>query len=191
MSEVTKAVITDETAREILQEMQVANATSRETRNLMSEQAEAMRKISEHVGGSAASGVFYVPATYDGTEYALDGVTFDEVLAAYEEGKQPVLKIAHEDDLYFARMINFTYNATSSKITRYFQFYSHFSPDGSAGALFSVRHETQISTGVISKRFMFSPSGVYASAVVCDVSIGGTPYRTLDAALSAIAAALG
>ncbi len=192
MSDVTKAVITDETAREILQEMQVANATNREQRNLMAEQAAAMRNIYEKMGLSAAdSNCYFVPATYDGAEYALDGITFDDVLAAHESGKFLVLKIVYGGNVYLAPVVSYTYTENTSKVIQYFHFYAHANLEGTASGTYILRRNTTISTGAVTNLFIFSVSYMDSSKIACDVTIGETPYNTLDAALNAIVAALG
>ena len=186
MSANKKPVALDETLQELVKAIRAGNAGQRELRDLISKQNEILGK-----NNSAAENVFVVPAVYDGAEYALDGITFDEALAAYENGKNLVLKIVHGDNVYLAPMVNYTYTENTSKIIRYFQFYSHSNPEGTASGTYILRRNTTISTGATSEMFLFSASYMDASKIVCDVTVDGTKYSTLDAALGALVAAVG
>ena len=201
MSDVTKAVITDETAREILQEMQVANATSREARNLMSEQAAAMRNIYEKMGnasGEAVSEVYYVPLSCTATTaddvttyaYELDGITFDDIVSAYNEGKHVVLKIPYGEQVFFAPMVTYSNKELSTRVMQKLFFFSPNNPEGAEG-LYMFTHNRYTSDGSTSQTIALSKTGVAASGVSCSVTVGGTTYSNLSEALNALAAAVG
>lgn len=186
MSGNKKPVALDETLQELVKAIRAGNAGQRELRDLLSKQNEILGK-----NNSASENVFVVPATYDGAEYALDDKAFDEALAAYESGKFLVLKIVYGGNVYLAPVVSYTYTENTSKVIQYFHFYAHSNPEGTASGTYILRRNTTISTGAVTNYFMFSVSYMDSSKIVCDVTIGGTPYNTLDAALNAIVAAVG
>lgn len=189
MTEVIKEpVITEKTARDILNAILSQNTGHRETRDMMAAQNEIMSEIKEYIKNGTES--YYVPVLYDGSAYSLDGITFDDILKAYEAGKDLLLKITYGNKAYYANMVCFNHLSVPIQKVWSFQFYSITNPEAGKKGYYLINRTEKISSGTVTEKIEFSQAGFYASEVICDVTIGGTPYTTLDAALSAIVSAI-
>ena len=143
-----KPVITNETAKEIVNALRANNVGQREIRDLLSEQLMV---------GSAYP-VAMISVSYDGTSYALDGYTVDDIKNALASGVTPVLKIVHDNLAYFipySRMVD--YNGIVA-----YQFDTDRNcPDGKFG-MFIVFEES----GAVTKSESYSPTADCKNVVI-------------------------
>lgn len=201
MSNTTKPVALDETLQKLVDATLSNNVGQREMRDLLSAQNELLNGISEKIGnasGEASSEVYYVPLSCtvttadDVTTYAyeLDGITFDDIVSAYNEGKHVVLKIPYGEQVFFAPMVTYSNKELSTRVMQKLFFFSPNNPEGAEG-LYMFTHNRYTSDGSTSLTIALSKTGVAASGVSCSVTVGGTTYSNLSEALNALAAAVG
>ena len=180
----TKAVITDQTAKEILDELRIANAIAREQRDLMAESAPSACESEPEVHWIRVK----CTAEADGNVYTLEEYTFDDLYALYQAGKCLIARIEGAGKVYFAPLLNCYEQEYSSRFMRKMLFYAASSPD-SEGTL-TLTHNAYTS-GDVNFTVSLMRSGIGAEKVGCSVTIKGSTYNTLDAALTAIAAEIG
>ena len=106
MSENKKPVLSDKTGQQLGQTMQMMAAIQRENRDLMAMQTAALQEISLAIRGGTNH--FPVTISYDGTTYAFDGVTVEEIMEAYNKGLLPVIVLVYEGTAYFAPLTKVT-----------------------------------------------------------------------------------
>ena len=194
MSETTMIpVITDDTGKGIMNAILSGNAGQRENRDLVAEQNELLKKIEANMGGGTAK-VHYVPLTCTANtangattySYAMNEDTFLAAVDAYLTGKCVMLQMDYSDKTTMAPLISYVYKKVSSKVVQQLVFYAHSNPENTQGRFSIALHKSADgSTKVLCD---FGRVGIGSDTVTCNVTIGGTEYTKLDAALAALAA---
>ena len=187
----TQAVMTDATANKILKQLQIMGALQQEARDILAEQASAMRAIGANL--NAEPEIYFAPvvctAKDDGSlNYALDGITFDDILSAYEDGKFVILRIAYGESVYFATFVDFQNQTVPIGSLKTLTFFAHtLSAEQKTVQIYRLTKKD----GSVEDGLKVDRSGLDASQISCKISVGGVEYNTLDAVLGAIVAALG
>lgn len=114
-----KLVMTDDTAQGILGAIRSNNTTQREIRDLISAQQDIMNKICTVIDGSNTMPIMVFDVTYDGTSYALDGITAADITNAINSGVLPVMRIVHEGNAYFIAHSRNTYHPSTGALLSY------------------------------------------------------------------------
>lgn len=134
---VFKAVITDNTAQELLEAVRSQNVGQREMRDLMSAQYEVMKGIQTALEVGNTIPILIVPVTYNGASYALDGVTVAEIDAAINSGVTPIMRIIHEENAFFMAYSRKVYHPKTGAVLSYQFDADKNCPDGAMGT-FSI-----------------------------------------------------
>ncbi|MBE6984302.1 MAG: hypothetical protein E7434_01570 [Ruminococcaceae bacterium] len=190
-------IMSDKTGKQLVEAQKAANVTSREIRQLasenntamqalMQEQNDTLKSINTNLGG--IPGVFVIQATVQRDDAgAYSGVTLvsavADIEAAIAAGKAIILQAydAVGSKSYFASLTLF--EKPNSNVTKMqFDSLTKNSPYGRPGV-----YTLAISNGAVAM-FMISPQAHDALYVSCNITIGGTTYKTVAEALAALAA---
>ena len=217
MSETKKPIALDETLRRLVEAILSQNASQRELRDLAEQiardvvtddclqdvrgelealngyQRRQTELLGEMASGKVASEICFVPvvctAKDDGSlNYELDGITFDDILGAYEDGKFVILRIVYGENVYFATFVDFQNQTVPIGSLKTLTFFAHtLSGEQKTVQIYRLTKKD----GSVENGVKVNPSGLDASQISCKMSVGGVEYNTLDAVLGAIVAALG
>lgn len=183
-----KPVITDETAKELVRALISGNVGQREQNETLSEIKNEIAGV-----GRVLDEIYYVPVSY--TEdtangkisYSLSGVTFDELLKQYRDGKHLIARIDVGNDRYIASFSCYYEKKNSSGAP--LQKFMFDAPID----LNQERKALSITKNLLDNKVIchMSTSGdCLAEQVSCNITIGTTECYTVAEALEAIKQAL-
>ena len=115
----TKPVITDETAQKLVHALLSNNAGQREMRDLITSQNKILQSVHTAIDSGNTMPIKVFNVTYDGTTYALDGVTVADITAAINSGVLPVMRLVYEGNAYFIAYSRNGYHPTTGALLSY------------------------------------------------------------------------
>lgn len=114
-----KPVATDATAQGILDAIRSNNVTQREIRDLISDQGDVLKKLCVALDNGNTMPIKVFNVSYDGTSYALDGITVEDITNAINSGVLPVMRIVYEGNAYFIGYSRNAYHPTTGALVSY------------------------------------------------------------------------
>ena len=108
-----KPVMTDETAQKLVAALLSNNAGQREMRDLLTAQNAILTNVCTAIDSGNTMPIKVFNVTYDGTTYALDGITAADITNAINSGVVPVMRIVYEGNAYFIAHSRNTYHPTT------------------------------------------------------------------------------